>query len=469
MKINRKAQDHRIDQSARLAGGYGLFAATQDAEALLRRSVMANLLWEDLFYEDGVSVVDNIAALIPQVAPETVTVIAVEARTRQKLRHVPLLIAREMARIPTHRQYVGSLLPQIILRADELAEFLAIYWKEGKCPLSKQVKTGLARAFDRFDAYQLAKYNRDYAVKLRDVMFMVHPKPAQGKEELYKQVAEDTLPTPDTWEVALSAGANKRDTWTRLIREKKLGALAFVRNLRNMEEADVPEPVIVEGFNSIDPRWLLPLNYFAAAKASPRWTRELEGLMLRGFDQAAKLPGRTVFVVDVSGSMDKPVSERSHFNRLEVAAAMTVMAYAMCEHVELWATAGNDDARVHATKPIKPIRGFALAERVRNARNDLGRGGIFTRQCLEYIQSRTAEPVDRIIVFSDSQDCDVPGSGLPKPFGVRNYVVDVSAHQHGVNYKGLWTAEVSGWSEHFLTYILALEGSALPQQDDEQA
>lgn len=34
----------------------------------------------------------------------------------------------------------------------------------------------------------------------------------------------------------------------------------------------------------------------------------------------------------------------------------------------------------------------------------------------------------------------------------------MSAHTKGVNYRGRWTAEVSGWSEHFITYIAALEG-----------
>ena len=57
-----------------------------------------------------------------------------------------------------------------------------------------------------------------------------------------------------------------------------------------------------------------------------------------------------------------------------------------------------------------------------------------------------------------SQDCDYPEKRVPRPFGTYNYIVDVSAHTRGVNYKGVWTAEVSGWSENFLTYIAALEG-----------
>ena len=60
-------------------------------------------------------------------------------------------------------------------------------------------------------------------------------------------------------------------------------------------------------------------------------------------------------------------------------------------------------------------------------------------------------------MFSDSQDCDRINK-IPKPFGTKNYIVDVSAEKRGINYKGIWTAEVSGWSEHFLTYIAALEG-----------
>lgn len=67
---------------------------------------------------------------------------------------------------------------------------------------------------------------------------------------------------------------------------------------------------------------------------------------------------------------------------------------------------------------------------------------------------------DRIIIFSDSQDIDhmYNKSILPEPFGTYNYICDISANTKGVNYRGRYTAEISGWSEHFLTYIAALEG-----------
>ena len=147
----------------------------------LRRSVMANMLWEDEFYEDGVSNAQRIAELIPKIDPIAVREIAFEARTKMKLRHIPLLIVREMARGPkNHRMEVADTLVEIIQRPDELTEFLAIYWKDDKDqPLSAQVKKGLAQAFAKFDKYSLAKYNRDNDIKLRDVLFLTHAKPKE--------------------------------------------------------------------------------------------------------------------------------------------------------------------------------------------------------------------------------------------------------------------------------------------------
>ena len=208
------------------------------AEQQLRRSVLACMLWEDQFYEDGVAIAGRIRELVAKVAPEKVAALAVEARTQMKLRHVPLLLVREMARLATHRHLVAETLVTVIQRADELSEFVALYWSEGKQPLSAQVKKGLAAAFTRFDEYALAKYDRATPIKLRDVLFLSHAKPLDAEQEaLWKRLVNGELATPDTWEVALSAGADKREAWERLLSESKLGALALLRNLRNMAEA----------------------------------------------------------------------------------------------------------------------------------------------------------------------------------------------------------------------------------------
>ena len=94
----------------------------------LRRSVLATMLWENDFYEDGQSIADRIKSLIPKVSANKVAQLAVEARTNGKLRHVPLLIVREMARLDSHKHLVAETLTEVIQRPDEITEFLQIYY-----------------------------------------------------------------------------------------------------------------------------------------------------------------------------------------------------------------------------------------------------------------------------------------------------------------------------------------------------
>src|SRR5579863_8204729 len=180
----------------------GAPARNLSIELQLRRSVLACLLWEGQFYEDGVEIAGRIAELVPKVAAEKVAAVAVEGRERMKLRHAPLLLVREMARHKTHRALVSETLARIIQRADELAEFIAIYWKDGRVPLSGQVKKGLAVAFPKFDEYQLAKYDRGGPIKLRDVLFLSHAKPRDAAQAgVWKKLIWGRLSAPDTWEV----------------------------------------------------------------------------------------------------------------------------------------------------------------------------------------------------------------------------------------------------------------------------
>src|SRR5215469_8631656 len=250
----------------------GAPAAVLTSEQALRRSVLSCMLWEGEFYEDGVQIAGRIRELVPQVSAAKVAALAVEARERMKLRHAPLLLVREMARLASHRAMVAEMLARVIQRADELAEFVAIYWSEGRQPLSAQVKKGLAAAFTKFDEYALAKYNRAAPVKLRDVLFLAHAKPVDTTQaELWKRLVAGELATPDTWEVALSSGADKREAWERLLSENKLGALALLRNLRNMAGANVSEKAIRDGLARMKTERVLPFRFIAAARYAPQW------------------------------------------------------------------------------------------------------------------------------------------------------------------------------------------------------
>lgn len=444
----------------RLAGGSGSFAARQSNIALLRRAVLANLLWEDIAYVDGARVAEEIKRLIPLCNAQDVYNIALEARLVSKLRHTPLFIAVEMCKYPEHKMFVKDLLPRIITRADMLTDFLALYWKEGKKPICNQAKKGLAEAFHNFNEYKLAKYDRDSAIKLRDVLFLTHVKARNEYEtKLFEKVATRTLTPPETWEVLLSTGRDKKQTWQMLIENQKIGGLAMLRNIANMKRADVDRRTIQQGLKNLKSSMLLPLDFLKTARMNPEFERDIEDSMLASYANLPKLPGKTLFIVDVSGSMSAPMSSKSDFTRYDAACAMAMLAVNQCEDYEIVTTAGSDARHEGAHEHIKyPQKGFGIIKQIKDTNKRIGGGGIFTRQCLNWCKFHVGKEFDRIIVFSDSQDCDFPNLRIPEPYGTYNYICDVSANTKGVNYRGKWTAEISGFSEHFLTYIAALEG-----------
>jgi hypothetical protein len=107
------------------------------------------MLWEKQFYLDGKSHAELVRDLVAKVAPAKVEILALEARTKFKLRHVPLLLARELAR---NGKLQANALTSVIQRPDEMSEFLSLYWQEGKSAVSNQVKKGLAACFNKFMA-----------------------------------------------------------------------------------------------------------------------------------------------------------------------------------------------------------------------------------------------------------------------------------------------------------------------------
>jgi len=368
--------------------------------------------------------------------------LALEARTKFKLRHVPLLLARELAR---NGKLQANALTSVIQRPDEMSEFLSIYWQEGKTAVSNQVKKGLAACFNKFNEYQLAKWNKNSsAIRLRDVMFLSHPKPQNADQAaLFKRIAADQLETPDTWETQLSSGADKCDTFTRLMTEKKLGALAFLRNLRNMRDSGVSDSLIRAYAQTVDVSRVLPFRYIAAARIVPQYEDMLESMMFRSLANHQKIPGKTVLLIDVSGSMfGTPISQKSDLERFDAAAALAMLCREVCETVEIYSFSNN-------AVRVAPRRGFALREAISKSQNH---GGTQLGQAMQTINANGS--YDRCIVFTDEQSYDRPDA----PRG-KGYVVNVASYENGVNHAA-WT-EVNGFSEAVIDYIQALEREAV--------
>lgn len=417
------------------------------AEKQLSRLTLASMLWEDQFYVDGQTSADRVAALVSALAKtnaQFVEHLAIAARSNYKLRHMPLLLTRELARAG---KLTAHTLQAVIQRPDEMGEFLSLYWREGKTPIANQVKKGLALALNKFSEYQLAKWDKNNAaIKIRDVLFLTHAKPKDAKTaELFRKIADQSLETPDTWEVELSAGGNKYEVFTRLMAERKLGALAFLRNLRNMVEAGVDTNAIRAYGATVNAERVLPFRYIAAARIVPQFEDMLEQMMFRSLESHEKIPGKTRLLVDVSSSMGSRISGKSDLTRYDAAFALAMLCREICEEVEIYSFSGKVVA-------IPPRRGFALADAIRTSQ---GCTGTHLGRCLN---DSAKSKVDRVIVFTDEQSYDRPLG--PRHYKAdKGYVVNVAAYQNGINHSE-WLC-VDGFSEAVIDYIQAVEKSEL--------
>lgn len=416
------------------------------AERELTRSVLACMLWEDSFYESGQSIADRIAALVPKVPAPQVYQLVTQARTWYKLRHAPLLLISEMCKHETHRPFVASALQLAIQRPDELCEFLAIYWKDTdrkKRPLAAQAKKGLAAACSMFNEYEFAKYDRDNAIKLRDVLRIVHPVPQnQEQAQLFKKIIDGTLETPDTWEVALSSGANKKETFERLMTENKLGALALLRNLRKMGEEKVNPNIMLDAIEKMNTKRVLPFRFWTANRHAPVFCYDaLEKKFLESANQLAKLPGTTYVLVDVSGSMDAPLAQKSEVLRLDAASCLAAIARQVCGFCRIFSFS-------YQLVEIATSRGFSLHRDIVQSQEH---GGTYLGGALKLIQNSFETP-SRIIIITDEQSQDA----VEYDKSTTTYVLNVASYQNSVAY-GSSVVGLTGFSENLISYITELE------------
>jgi hypothetical protein len=299
------------------------------------------------------------------------------------------------------------------------------------------VKKGLAAAFPKFDEYALAKYDRAGAVRVRDVLFLCHAKPRDAEQAaVWKRLVDGELATPDTWEVALSAGGDKRENWERLLSERKLGALALLRNLRNMKDAGVDDELVTSALDAMKTERVLPFRFLAAARYAPQREAELERAMFRAVADRERLAGHTVILVDVSGSMVARLSSRSEMLRTDAAYGLAVLLREVAEKVSVYTFSDS-------VKRIPARRGFALRDAMEAS---LPHGGTRLGAALEAI----SEGYDRIVVVTDEQSHD----RVPAPKGV-GFMINVASAKNGVGY-GSW-AHIDGWSEAVVEYIRELE------------
>ena len=106
-----------------------------------------------------------------------------------------------------------------------------------------------------------------------------------------------------------------------------IGALALVRNLRNIEQAGVKPELVREAMGRVRASDVWPWQALAAAREAPAYTHDLDALALRSAGTMPRIPGETCLLVDVSGSMSRYSRTFLHFLHALAGADRRVHAF----------------------------------------------------------------------------------------------------------------------------------------------
>ncbi len=453
----------------------------------------STLVGEPKYYESSKDADSELLKAIKRaidVDPEFVLQLAVYCREKLYLRSVPLMLLAEFAnsnavgKVSNARKYVT----RTIQRADELTELVAYQFARNKviprakAKLPMMLKHGIADSFGKFDEYNFGKYTRDGAVKLRDVLFLTHPKPANPvRQELYNKIAQDTLAIPDTWEVMRSTG---KMTWHDVVNQvfnkngKTQNYMAQLRNLRNcLQDSTVTHDDILllckmlSDKNAVLHSKQFPFRFLSAYREvekiahplTPQVLDALETAVSYSLDNIPKLAGTTLIASDVSGSMEDPISKNSKVQRYDISIILGMIAHRFCQ-MSITGLFGD----IWKAYPLAKYSTGLLSNSMK-LRSIEGEVGYSTNgyKIIEYLLATNTQ-VDRIMIFTDCQMWDSSGYDMTfaelfikyqrKYPNVKLYAFDLAGYGNIIipkNTKGVCL--IGGWSDKVFEFVKAFE------------
>lgn len=451
------------------------------------------------FYESGNDRLQRIIDLMKKCDPVFIAKLAVYTRNELYLRSIPLVLTVELVKLHSGDNLIAKTVNGVVQRADEITELLAYYQMANNRngikklnALSKQIQKGLGASFNKFDAYQFAKYNRPTAVKLKDALFLVHPKAdSDAQQMVFNQIATDTLKVPYTWETELSAlGQNAfeneaakvlafRSKWEELIFSGKLGYMALMRNLRNILDARVSVEAILKvcqmltDKNAVSKAKQLPFRYLAAYRELQKIDSDFTVMVLNALEDAvlqtaSNIKGfdyRTSVLIacDVSGSMQKPVSAKSSVFSYDIGLMLGMLLQSQCERV----TSGMfGDIWKVVNLPQKSILANVQEYYKREGEVGYSTNGYLI---LDYLINRKKR-MDKIMLFTDCQlwDSRNGGNTLQQKWNVykslfpnaKLYLFDLSGYGHSpVDMLQLDVYLIAGWSDKVFDILDSLDNA----------
>lgn len=439
-------------QTDNLAGGK---AFSMKPKQELIHAVLSTFL-TDKFYESGNDRIARIKRLIAKVPAEFAAKLAVVARKEFHLRSVSHLLLGELSKIHHGDSLVMKALTKAIERPDDMTEIAG--YLEGK--LSKQVKRGFRRAILKFSPYTLAKYRMENKeVKLVDIFNLVHPKPEFASEEqkvAWKALMEGKLVSTDTWEARLSSGEEKAKVWRDLVLEDKIGYMALLRNLRNIEQQATPETQMqaakmIADAERVKKSKQLPFRFYNAYdNVSTKQMRDaIAKAMEHAVDNVPDLDGLSLIAVDASSSMNgDPIKKAS------------ILAAALIKRSECDVVLYNTELYEAQFNSIDSV--MTNAREIQRLANG---GGTETSLVFQYAKAQKKN-YKRIIILSDNESWS---EGYYSNRGVQKYYDEYrkqnDCYVYAVDIEGYGTSDVKGgkvehivgFSERIFDFMLAME------------
>lgn len=342
-----------------------------------------------------------------------------------------------------------------IFRMDDMSEIKDAWFALGQKGLPASMRKGFASVLENADTYQLAKYKNTVI----DISNLVHPNSKLSKAEVevefegqkVKMKALDAIMkgiavAADTWETTQSEAGQivakavregkldkqeaekvlaeaKADNWEGLLKDGKLGVLAALRNIRNMMKN--PRKEMIEAWCKLitDPAkvrqaLILPIHFdlaydvvdneFGQSKYANKVRQALQdGYIAALPNLAAAFPGKTLIVVDNSGSMGGfPVSDGKtavHYSYSGYSKRTQTAGYKAGLIAATFAAATGGDiiqfgGSAHWFQYDKNENVFSLAKKVCTASD----GWTNPHAAFELI-TRERKAYDRIIFISDNE------------------------------------------------------------------
>lgn len=444
------------NKTTNIAGGK---AFKREGKEELAFAVVSSFL-EDKYYESGDDRTKRIVSLIQGISDvEYLLRLAYVTRNVFNMRSTTHLLLAETAKKFKGDSRVRKAIAQCTVRPDDLTELIAYLGK----PVPNSIKKGIAEALKNFNQYQLTKYKMEgKEVSLYDLFNLVHPKPRDAEQGvMWGKLLKGELTPPSTWEVRLSSGENKADVWKDLIGQDKIGYMALLRNLRNIDK-QASEPIKMAACTIIQDRERVVKSRQLPFRFHNAYLNIENQDMLEAISQALdhslanvpKYDGKTLIAVDSSGSM--------HGKPLQIAS---LFAAAMFK--------SNDadlllyDTSIHLLKVLRSAPCLEISEKMQHVR--MG-GGTQTSLVFKYMID-AKKKYDRIVILSDNEswtesswsrsDFGSPQEAYNKmrtALGIDPYVYAIDIEGYGTSdVKGGKVQHLCGWSDKIFDLMKHIE------------